>query len=192
MLLSCGVGEDSWEFFGLQGDLTSPSERKSILNIYWKNWCWSWNSSTLATSCEVLTHLKRPWCWERLKAEEKGMTESEMVEWHHQLNGHEFKQAPGVGDGQGSLARCSPWGCKESDTTEQLNWAEPWKPKVAITPSSMRKFIGMQAAPVSIGRKGRNLFLSERYKLFTFPWGHKESFGHDWETNTHTQYYSLS
>ena len=55
------------------------------------------------------------------RQEEKGMTEDEMVGWHHQLDGHEFVQAPEVGDGQGSLACCSPWGCKESDTTEQLN-----------------------------------------------------------------------
>ena len=48
MLLSCGVGEDSWEFLGLQGDETSQSSRKSILNIHWKDWCWSWNSNTLA------------------------------------------------------------------------------------------------------------------------------------------------
>ena len=53
--------------------------------------------------------------------EEKGMTEDEMVGWYHWLNGHEFEQASGVGDGQGSLACCSPWGCKESDTTEWLN-----------------------------------------------------------------------
>ena len=48
------------------------------------------------------------------------MTEDEMVGWHHQLNGHVFEQALGVGDGQGSLARCSPWGHKELDTTERL------------------------------------------------------------------------
>ena len=52
------------------------------------------------------------------------MTEDEMVGWHHRLDGHEFEQAPGVGDGQGSLACCSPWGRKESDTTERLNWPE--------------------------------------------------------------------
>ena len=46
------------------------------------------------------------------------MTENEMVEWHHQLDGHEFEQAPGVGDGLRSLVCCSPWGCKESDATE--------------------------------------------------------------------------
>ena len=55
------------------------------------------------------------------RQEEKGMTEDEMVGWHHWLNGHELEQAPGVGDGQGSLACCSPWGCKESDTTEWLS-----------------------------------------------------------------------
>ena len=49
------------------------------------------------------------------------MTEDEMAGWHHGLDGHEFEQAPGVGDGQGSLACCSPWGRKESDTTEKLN-----------------------------------------------------------------------
>ena len=49
------------------------------------------------------------------------MTEDEMVGWHHCLDGHEFEQAPGVGDGQGGLACCSPWGRKESDTTERLN-----------------------------------------------------------------------
>ena len=78
----------------------------------------------LATWCKELTHLKRPWCWERLKAEREGMTKDEMVGWDHQLNGHESEQAPGVGDGQEGLACCSPWGRKESDTTEWLNWTE--------------------------------------------------------------------
>ena len=72
MLLNCGVGEDSWESLGLQGDPTSPSYRRSVLNIHWKNWCWSWNSNTLPTWCEELTHLKRPWCWERLRAGGEG------------------------------------------------------------------------------------------------------------------------
>ena len=56
--------------------------------------------------------------------EEKGMTKDEMVGWHHQLDRHEFEQAPGVGYGQGSLVCCSPWYHKESDTTEWLNWTE--------------------------------------------------------------------
>ena len=49
------------------------------------------------------------------------MTEDEIVEWHRRPDGHEFGQAPGVGDGQGSLTCCSPWGCKEPDTSEPLN-----------------------------------------------------------------------
>ena len=55
------------------------------------------------------------------RQEEKGMIEDEMVGWHHQLNGHEFGQVSWDGEGQGSLACCSPWGHKELDTTEQLN-----------------------------------------------------------------------
>ena len=55
------------------------------------------------------------------RQEEKGMTEDEMVGWHHRLDGHEFKQAPGDGEGQGSLECCRAWGLKELDTTEWLN-----------------------------------------------------------------------
>ena len=90
--------------------------RKSVLYIYWKDWCWSWNCNTLATWWE-LTHWKRPrgkdW-----RQEEKGATEDEVAGWHHHLNGHEFEQALGVGEGQGGPVCCSPWGCKESDMTE--------------------------------------------------------------------------
>ena len=57
------------------------------------------------------------------RQEEKGMTEDEMVGWHHWLDGHEFEQAPGPGDGQGGLAWCSPWGCRvEHDWATELNW----------------------------------------------------------------------
>ena len=55
------------------------------------------------------------------RQEEKGMTEDEMIEWHHRLNGHEFEQILGDGEGQGGLVCCSPWGRKESDMTEWLN-----------------------------------------------------------------------
>ena len=61
-----------WESLGLQGDPTSPSWRKSVLNIHWKDWCWRWNSNTLAPWWKELTHLKRPWCWERLRAGGEG------------------------------------------------------------------------------------------------------------------------
>ena len=62
------------------------------------------------------------------RQEGKGTTEDEMVGWHHQLNGHEFEQASGIGDGQGSLECCSSWGHKESNTTERLNWIESKTP----------------------------------------------------------------
>ena len=72
MLLIYGVGEDYWESLGFQGDPTSPSERRWVLGVHWKDWSWSWNSNPLATWCEELTCLKRPWCWERLRARGEG------------------------------------------------------------------------------------------------------------------------
>ena len=72
MLLNCGVGEDTWESLGLQGNPTGPSQRRSVLGVHWKDFCWSWNSNTLATSCKELTHWKRPWCWEGLGAGGEG------------------------------------------------------------------------------------------------------------------------
>ena len=59
----------------------------------------------------------------KMKGKEGGR--GEMVGWHHWLDGQEFEQAPGIGDEQGGLVYCSPWGCKESDTTERLNWTGP-------------------------------------------------------------------
>jgi len=58
MILNCGVGDDSWESLGLQRNPTSSSYRKSVLNIQWKDWCWSWNSNVLVTWCHELTRLK--------------------------------------------------------------------------------------------------------------------------------------
>ena len=72
MLLNCAVGEDSWESLGLQGDPTNPFWRSSALGVLWREWCWSWSSSTLATSCKELTHWKRLWCWEGLGAGREG------------------------------------------------------------------------------------------------------------------------
>ena len=61
-----------WESLRLQGDPTSSSWKRSVLGVHWEDWCWSWNSNTLATWCEQSTHLKRPWSWERLKAGGEG------------------------------------------------------------------------------------------------------------------------
>ena len=70
MLSTCDAEKDSGESLGQQRDQTYQSYRKSVLNIHWKDWCWS--SNTLATWCEEPTHRKRPWCWERLKVGEEG------------------------------------------------------------------------------------------------------------------------
>ena len=83
------------------------------------------------------------------RQEEKGITEDEMVGWHHRLNGYEFEQPLGVDDGQGSLACCSPWGCKDSDTTVWLNWAEGKWSKVrrkAIFRTGTNEFVRQKAS----------------------------------------------
>ena len=67
---------------------------------------------------------KNPHTVKDWRQEEKGTPEDEMVGWHHWFNGHEFELIPGVGDRQGGLACCSPWGCKELDMTEWLNWTD--------------------------------------------------------------------
>ena len=121
MLLNCGVGEDSCKSLGLQGDPTSPSWRRSVLGVRWKDWCWSWNSNTLATWCEGWLTWKDLDAGKDQGQEEKGMTEDELVGWHHWLDGHGFWWTPGVGVGQGSLVCCGSWGHKELDTTEWVN-----------------------------------------------------------------------
>ena len=64
---------------------SSPSKRRSVLGVHWKDWCWSWGSNTLATWCKQLTHWKRPWCWERLKAgregDDRGWETASLTQW---------------------------------------------------------------------------------------------------------------
>ena len=84
-----------------------------------KGWCWTWSYNTLVTWCEEPIHWKRPQCWERdWRQMETQVTEDEMVGRHHQLNGHEFEQTLGDGEGQESLVCCSPWGWRN-----RHNWA---------------------------------------------------------------------
>ena len=127
--------EKNWCFWTvvLEKTLESPLNCKEIQPVHPKgNKSWIFIGST---DVEAETPIFRPavaksWLiWKDPDAgkgqEEKGMIEDEMAGWHHWLNEHdEFKQAMGVGDRQGSLACCSPWGNKESDTTEWLNWTE--------------------------------------------------------------------
>ena len=124
MLLNCGVGEDSWESLGLQGDQNSSVTPKGN-----QSWIFTGRTDAKAETPILWPPDAKNWLFGKdpdvgndWRQEENGMTENKMVGWYHQLNGHEFEQAPGFGDGQASLVFCSPWGCNESDTTEQLNW----------------------------------------------------------------------
>ena len=119
----------------LEKTLESPLDRKEIQPIHSKgNQSWIFIGKTDAETetrvlwppeCKELTHLKRPWCWERLKAEREGDNRgwdgwmALLTRWTW-----ESEWTPGVGDGQGGLACWDSWGRKESDTTEQLNWTE--------------------------------------------------------------------
>ena len=166
--MNCGVGEDSWESHGLQGDPSSP---------FWRRPPWDFFGRTNAEAeTPVLwpPHVKcwlvgkdsdagRDWGWE-----EKGMTEDEMVGWHHWLDAHEFGWTPGVGDGQGGLACCYSWGHKELDTTE-LNWTELtlWLVDLPAPPVSSSGVLGAWRCPAA-GARGPILWTcstSEGYLL---------------------------
>ena len=84
----------------LQGDQTSQSEGKSAPNIHWKDWCWSWNSSTLPFDAKSWLIRKNPHAGKDWGQEDNGATEDEMVGWYHWLSGHEFEQTPGDSEGQ--------------------------------------------------------------------------------------------
>ena len=123
----------------LEKTLESPLNCKEIKPIHPKrNQSWLFIGRTDAKA-EALTLWppdekiwligKNPDSEKDWRQEEKGMTEDEIVGWHHGLGGHELEQAPGVSDGQQSLVCCSLWGCKELDTTEWLNFTELMSPK---------------------------------------------------------------
>ena len=114
----------------LEKTIESPLDSKAIKPIHPKgNQLWIFTGKTdaeaeapiQATWCREPTHWKRPWFWKRWRQEEKGMTEDEMVGWHHWLNGHEFEHTPGDGEAQQILVSCSSCGHKELDMTEWQN-----------------------------------------------------------------------
>ena len=115
---------NSWKLLGQKGDQTSPILKKI-------NPEYPVEGLMLRLKLQYFGHLmegqsswligKDPDVGKDWGQEEKGMTEDEMVGWHHWLNGHEFEHAPGHSERQGSLVCCRPWGGKESDTTERLN-----------------------------------------------------------------------
>ena len=90
-------------------------------NIHWKDWCFSWNSNTLATLCKKTDSSEKTLMLGKIEGRRRG--DRGWDGWMASLTGgHECEWAPVVGDGQESLECCSLWGCKESDKTEQLNW----------------------------------------------------------------------
>ena len=129
-----GWGPKNWCFWTvvLEKTLESPLDGKKIQPVNPKgNQSWIFTGRTDAEAETLILWPpnaksqfigKDPDAGKVWRLEEKGMTEDEMVGWHHWCNRHEFEQAPGIGDWQGSLECCSPWGCKESDMTERLNW----------------------------------------------------------------------
>ena len=118
----------------LEKTVENPLDRKEIQPVNPKgNQSWILIGRTVAEAATPILWLPDAMNWLTAKdpdagkdwrREEKGATEDEMVGWHHWLNEHESEQALEVGDGQGSLARCSPWAHKELDMTEWLNWTE--------------------------------------------------------------------
>ena len=131
-----GWAAKNWCFWTvvLEKTLESPLERKEIKPVNPKgnlSWLLIGRTDAKVETPILWPHDGKNWLiWKgpdagkEWKQEEKGMTEDEIVGWYHWLDGHEFEQAPGVGDGQGGLACYSPWSCKESDMTEWLNWTE--------------------------------------------------------------------
>ena len=124
MHLNCGVGEDSWKSLGQQGDPTSPSQRKSALNIHWKDWCWNWGSSSLATWYEELTHWKRRWCWESEGRRRRGWQRMRWLDDITDLIDISLSRLwVLVMDREAWCAEIKQ-GCKELEMTEWLNWTE--------------------------------------------------------------------
>ena len=137
MLLNYGVGEDS-----LESSLDCKIKPVNLKG----NQCWIFIGRTDAEaetpklwSSDAKNWIirKDPDAWKYWRQEEKGMTEDEMNGWYPWLDGPKFEQAPGVDDGQGSLVCCSPWGHKELDATEWLNWlTDPLPKKFKLIPDN--------------------------------------------------------
>ena len=110
--------------------------KKSVLNVHWKDWCWSWNPNTSATWWEELTHLKRTWCWERLKLE-KGMTEDEMVGWHHQLTWVWVNSRSWWWTGRPGVLQSMESQRVGHDWATELNWTEPQSSSINFSPEGI-------------------------------------------------------
>ena len=153
MWLDCKIkpvnseGNQSWIFIG-------RTDAKAKAPILWPPDAKSWLIG------------KVPDAEKDCRQEAKGIKEDDMIEWHHQLDRHEFEQTPGVGDGQGSLTCYSPWSHKESDTTECLNWTKlkwmldwkQWKQWNNICKVLKENYRIPNSAKISIKRWNKDIF----------------------------------
>ena len=127
----------------LQKNLESPLDSKEIkpvspkvLNILWKDWCWSWNSNPLTTWCKELTYLKRPWCWERLKVGREG---DDMIAWHHWLSRHHWLNRHQLSNLWELMMDREAWCAAVSrervrdDWVTELNWCRSWTSNTLAT-----------------------------------------------------------
>ena len=198
MLLNCGVGEDFLRVPWTERRSNQSILKESVLNIHWKDWCWSWNSNTLATWFEELTHQKRPWCWEILKAGERDSRGwdgwmASLTQWTWVWASSKswwWTGRPGVLWSLGS----------QSDMTEQLNWTHR---KCGIALFKEKKRILCMSADLSLchlhrktsvrkysKKKKRKYSITQVCSYLGNPmdrrnqaglslWGHKE-LGHNW------------
>ena len=142
-------GDQSWIFIG-------RTDAKAETPVLWppdgKNWL-IWKDHDAG----------KDW-----RQEEKGTTEDEMVGWHQRPNGHEFEWTLGVGDGQGSLVCCSPWGHRDSDTTERLNWTElncEWTSPSIQLHDSPQKDQPLPSLPLHVSFYGKSRCLWRNFVL---------------------------
>ena len=175
---------DAFELMLLEETLESPLYCKEIQPVNPKgNQSWIFTGRTDAETPILWPPDAKNWLMgkdpdarKNWRQEEKGMTEDEVVGWYHRLKWHEFEQALGVGDGQGSLACCSPWGHKDSDMTEQLTWPCDYthtitiayyngskilvpESGVSVSPGNLLEIHNLRHIESNLGMRDRNLSL---------------------------------